>query len=291
MITVYGEGLIDLVPSSAEKLAPLVPSLGGGPFNVARACGRLGCDTRFVSRLSTDGFGQNLVDALAGAGVDTSQVLRGHEPTTLAVTSLAEDGSASYQFYTDGTADRFAEPVAATSGYACFGTVSLSLEPAASRYAAACASCAANGVVVCIDPNIRPNYNTPTHREFLGTMLPHVTVLKMSDDEEEFMGDVSEVPVVITTLGGFGTRVRAPFGTLEVAAPRVDVSDTIGAGDTVMAALMAEFERLGLDRDGILGLGEDEWLPILEFAATAAAITVTRVGADTPTRDEVEAGV
>lgn len=290
MITVYGEGLIDLVPSSAERLAPLVPALGGGPFNVARACGRLGCETRFVSRLSTDAFGQDLINALASANVDTSQVLRGDEPTTLAVTSVAEDGSASYQFYVDGTADRFAEPEAATSGFACFGTVSLSLEPAASRYAAACAESAANGAVVCLDPNIRPLYNSLAHREFLGTMLPHVTVLKMSDAEEEFMGDVSSVPVVIVTRGGSGISVRAPFGSLTVEAPSVKVADTIGAGDTVMAALMAECERRGLDRDGILALSEDEWRSILEFAATAAAITVTRVGADTPTRGEVEEG-
>lgn len=291
MITVYGEGLIDLVPSSAERLAPLVPALGGGPFNVARACGRLGCETRFVSRLSTDAFGQDLINALDWANVDTSQVLRGDEPTTLAVTSLAEDGSASYQFYVDGTADRFAEPEAATSGFACFGTVSLSLEPAASRYAAACAESAANGAVVCLDPNIRPLYNSPAHRKFLGTMLPHVTVLKMSDAEVEFMGDVSSVPVVIVTRGGAGISVRAPFGSLTVEAPSVKVADTIGAGDTVMAALMAEFERRGLDRDGILALGEDEWRGILTFAATAAAITVMRVGADTPTRGEVEEGL
>lgn len=291
MITVYGEGLIDLVPSSAERLAPLVPALGGGPFNVARACGRLGYETRFVSRLSTDAFGQDLINALDSANVDTSQVLRGDEPTTLAVTSLAEDGSASYQFYVDGTADRFAEPEAATSGFACFGTVSLSLEPAASRYAAACAESAANGAVVCLDPNIRPLYDSPAHREFLGTMLPHVTVLKMSDTEEEFMGDVSSVPVVIVTRGDSGISVRAPFGSLTVEAPSVKVADTIGAGDTVMAALMAEFERRGLDRDGILALGEDEWRGILTFAATAAAVTVTRVGADTPTRGEVEEGL
>ncbi|MGS2664770.1 carbohydrate kinase family protein [Corynebacterium glucuronolyticum] len=291
MITVYGEGLIDLVPSSAERLAPLVPALGGGPFNVARACGRLGCETRFVSRLSTDAFGQDLINALDSANVDTSQVLRGDEPTTLAVTSLAEDGSASYQFYVDGTADRFAKPEAATSGFACFGTVSLSLEPAASRYAAACAESAANGAVVCLDPNIRPLYDSPAHREFLGTMLPHVTVLKMSDAEEEFMGDVSSVPVVIVTRGDSGISVRAPFGSLTVEAPSVKVADTIGAGDTVMAALIAEFERRGLDRDGILALGEDEWRGILTFAATAAAITVTRVGADTPTRGEVEEGL
>ena len=222
--------------------------------------------------------------------MDTSQVLRGDEPTTLAVTSVAEDGSASYQFYVDGTADRFAEPEAATSGFACFGTVSLSLEPAASRYAAACAESAANGAVVCLDPNIRPLYNSPAHREFLGTMLPDVTVLKMSDAEEEFMGDVSSVPVVIVTRGGSGISVCAPFGSLTVEAPSVKVADTIGAGDTVMAALMAECERRGLDRDGILALSEDEWRSILEFAATAAAITVTRVGADTPTRGEVAEG-
>ena len=87
---------------------------------------------------------------------------------------------------------------------------------------------------------------------------------------------------MVTTLGGSGIRVRAPFGVAEVSAPSVQVADTIGAGDTVMAALVHQFDARGLDRDGLLALREDEWHEILDFAARAAAVTVSRTGADTP---------
>lgn len=137
MITVCGEGLVDLVPLSAldseikdPRLTPLVPALGGGPFNVAIAAARQGEPTQFLSRVSTDNFGNSIMDRLAEENVDTSLVQRGPEPTTLAVTSLNPDGSASYSFYLEGTADRLVDPPTdITTDIACFGTVSLALEP------------------------------------------------------------------------------------------------------------------------------------------------------------------
>lgn len=281
-ITVYGEALVDLVPAAADPLAPLTPALGGGPFNVARALGRLGADVAFQSRLSDDAFGRALHDSLAADGVDLSRCPQGPEPTSLAVTALAPDGSAAYTFYVDGTADRLAEPEPVAEGYAVFGTLSLALEPASLRYAAAARQSADAGAVVCLDPNIRPAFASEKHRLFLRGMLDSVTLLKLSDEEVEFLGDTSHVPVVVTTLGGDGIRVRAPFGTAEVATPAVEVADTIGAGDTVMAALVHQLAARGLDRSGVAALGEDDWRAILSFAARAAAITISRTGADTP---------
>ena len=282
MITVYGEALVDLVPSSPDPLAPLTPALGGGPFNVARALGRLGSPVAFQSRLSTDAFGSALRQSLLESGVDLSKCAAGSEPTTLAVASLLDDGSASYTFYVNGTADRFAEPVAVTDGYAVFGTLSLALEPASLRYAEAARASADNGAIVCLDPNLRPAFMSEKHRLFLRGFMETTTVLKLSSEEVDFLGDTSHVPVVVTTLGRGGIRVRAPFGTAEVQAPDVEVADTIGAGDTVMAALVHQFDARGLDRSALLALGADEWREILDFAARAAAITVSRTGADTP---------
>ena len=281
-ITVYGEALVDLVPAGAGPLAPLTPALGGGPFNVARALGRLGADVAFQSRLSDDAYGTALRDSLAADGVDLSRCLTGKEPTTLSVASLDADGAATYTFYVDGTVDRLAEPVPVSGGYAVFGTLSLALEPASLRYAEAARQSADAGAVVCLDPNIRPAFASEKHRLFLRGMLEAVTVLKLSDEEVEFLGDTSHVPVVVTTLGGGGIRVHAPFGTAEVQAPQVKVADTIGAGDTVMAALVYQFAARGLDRCALLDLGAEEWREILDFAARAAAVTVARTGADTP---------
>ena len=282
MITVYGEALVDLVPSAPGPLAPLTPALGGGPFNVARALGRFGASVAFQSRLSSDAYGVVLRQSLLDAGVDLSLCPSGEEPTTLAVTALRDDGSASYTFYVNGTADRLADPVPVEDGYAVFGTLSLALEPGSLRYAEAARASADNGAIVCLDPNLRPAFSSEKHRLFLRGLLESVTVLKLSDEEVEFLGDTSDVPVVVTTLGGDGIRVRAPFGVCEVQAPAVEVADTIGAGDTIMAALVHQFDARGLDRSALLALGADEWREILDFAARAAAITVSRTGADTP---------
>lgn len=287
MITVYGEALVDLVPTSPQPLAPLAPALGGGPFNVARALGRLGADVSFQSRLSRDSFGELLRDSLIDANVDLTHCKYGDEPTSLAVAALDDSGSASYTFYVDGTADRLATPAPVSEGFAVFGTLSLALEPGAQRYAWAAEASARNGAVVCLDPNIRPAFASRKHRLFLRGMLESVTVLKLSDEEVDFLGDTSHVPVVVTSRGEAGIHVRAPFGECAVAAPRVDVADTIGAGDTIMAALVHQFASRNLTRSELLDLNEKQWRDILAYAARAAAITVSRTGADTPTADEM----
>ena len=225
------------------------------------------------------------MERLHREGVDTSLVQRGDEPTTLAVCNIGEDGSATYSFYTEGTADRLVEPVLADVPWACFGTVSLALEPGASRYAELLQELAAQGTKVALDPNIRPFFATPAHREFLLSLLPHVTLLKLSEEEVEFLGEdaLSQVPVVVTTRGAEGLSVRTDSVSLQVPPVTVEVADTIGAGDTVMAALLRQL----VERD-ISALSVEEWQEILHFAATAAAITVSRTGAQPPTLSEVE---
>lgn len=107
MIVVGGEALVDLVPAEpGGALAPLVPTLGGGPYNAALAASRLGAPCSFLSRISVDAFGDALLLRLRESDVGTDLVQRGPEPTSLAVVALACDGSARYSFYTDGTADR-----------------------------------------------------------------------------------------------------------------------------------------------------------------------------------------
>lgn len=315
-IAVYGEGLVDLVPvpqnspldnampeaQSAAQASPtdavLVPALGGGPFNVARAAARLGAQVEFHSRLSTDPFGQALVDSLHAEGVDISPVQRGSEPTTLALTHIRPDGSAEYSFYAGGTADRLAEPAISVSDIVCFGTCSLALEPAASRYVDVLKQHSDRGTLVALDPNIRPFFDTQEHRARLLELLEHVHLLKLNDEEVEFFGEeaLRRVPVVVTTLGSQGIHVRAGLnGTDEVSltvdSAAVEVVDTIGAGDTVMAALLSQLAHRGV-RTGaaLLGLTAGEWEELLTFAAIAAGITVSRQGANPPTLKEVRAG-
>lgn len=137
MIVVAGEALIDLVPQGADALVDLRPARGGGPYNTAVALGRLGSPTAFCSRVSYDVYGEALLDGLREADVDVSSVQRGPEPTTLALASVGEDGSAGYSFYVEGSADRlFEAPDRLPEGTRAvsFGTCSLVLEPGASAY-------------------------------------------------------------------------------------------------------------------------------------------------------------
>ncbi|MFD4478204.1 carbohydrate kinase [Streptomyces sp. NPDC058471] len=308
MIVVAGEALIDLVPqepagapgSGDAGLPALAPRLGGGPYNTAVALGRLGSPVAFCSRISADAFGDALLAGLRAAGVDVSYVQRGAEPTTLAVASIGADGSAGYSFYVEGTADRlFAAPerlpddVRAVS----FGTCSLVLEPGASAYEQLMRREAARGVFTALDPNIRagliPDANA--YRARFKSWLPSVALLKLSEEDASWLGGTprewlaSGPGAVVITRGGKGLTVfTRDGGEWSVPGEPVDVVDTIGAGDTVNAALLHGLSaRDALSVESLSGLGADSWGEVLRFAARAAAVTVSRAGAEPPYAKEL----
>ncbi|KQB87389.1 carbohydrate kinase family protein [Corynebacterium lowii] len=291
MISVYGEGLIDLVPESPTPLAPLKPALGGGPYNVAIAAARQGSTVAFHSRLSADAFGQALAERLRSEGVNTEHVQRGDEPTTLAVSAIDAAGAATFHFYNEGTADRLVTPQALPTDIACFGTCSLAWEPGASRYAEVLKELAGRGTLIALDPNIRPSFATPEHRDFLLGLLPYVTILKLSEEEVDFFGglDALRAPVVIVTRGGEGLSVHTDALSAAVPSPAITVVDTIGAGDTVMGTLLRIIDEKQISPAEVAGLNQTSWEEILHTCAAAAAITCSRAGAQPPTREELEA--
>lgn len=288
VIVVGGEALIDLVPV-AEPPGALLPRPGGGPYNTALALGRLGADAAFCSRVSQDGFGASLLAGLRAAGVDLSLVQRGPEPTTLAVPSLAPDGSAAYGFYVEGTADRlFRLPAALPRGVRALalGTCSLVLEPGASAYEALLRREHGRGLPTFLDPNIRPALiaEPDAYRKRFRSWLPYVSVLKLSEEDAAWLGGrVSDwlaagPTAVVLTRGAGGLTVWTREGAEHsVPACRVDVVDTIGAGDTVNAALL---HRLS-------GGGPVDWPEVLSYAARAAALTCARAGAEPPYASEL----
>ncbi|WKK22507.1 carbohydrate kinase [Streptomyces olivoreticuli] len=293
MIVVAGEALIDLVPGEAGDgvLPALLPRRGGGPYNTAVALGRLGAPAAFCSRVSADGFGEALLAGLRAAGVDVSLVQRGPEPTTLAVADVGTDGSAGYAFYAEGTADRLFElpgPLPGTVSL-CLGTCSLVLEPGASAYEALLRREAERGVFTLLDPNVRAGLipDASAYRARFRSWLPHVTLLKLSEEDARWLGGspeqwLAEGPAaVVVTHGAAGLSVHTRSGTRHsVPAPAVEVVDTIGAGDTVNAALLH-----GLAERGALSRGALDtvpWPDVLRFAAHAAALTCTHAGAEPP---------
>ncbi|MGV9885551.1 carbohydrate kinase family protein [Streptomyces sp. NPDC003395] len=302
MIVVAGEALIDLVPQGTGALAALRPALGGGPYNTAVALGRLGSPTAFCSRVSRDAFGEALLDGLRAAGVDVSAVQRGPEPTTLAVATIDPGGSAAYSFYVDGTADRlFSAPAALPAGTTAvsFGTCSLVLEPGASAYEELMRAAAAQGVFTALDPNIRPGLiaDADAYRARFKSWLPSVTLLKLSEEDALWLGGTPQEwlaagpTAVVITQGGDGlTAFTADGAVHSVPGEPVDVVDTIGAGDTVSAALLHGLATRGaLSPTALTALGPAGWQDLLRFAARAAALTCSRPGAEPPYARELEA--
>jgi fructokinase len=303
VIVVAGEALIDLVPQGPGALAGLTPALGGGPYNTAVALGRLGSPTAFCSRLSYDAFGEALLDGLRRAGVDVSGVQRGPEPTTLAVATIDANGSAAYSFYVEGTADRlFRAPAALPDGVRAvsFGTCSLVLEPGASAYEELLRTAAAQGVFTLLDPNIRTGLipDADAYRARFHRWLPSVTLLKLSEEDAGWLGGsprewlAAGPAAVVITRGGEGLTVLTRDGAEHsVPGEKTEVVDTIGAGDTVNAALLHGLAAQDALRPaGLAGLDAAGWTRLLRFAARAAAVTCSRAGAEPPYASELGDG-
>ncbi len=309
-IVVCGESLVDLVHDARSRdaddrgLAPLQPALGGGPFNAAIALGRLGSSVSFFSRVSTDHFGDALMASLRDAGVDTALVQRDPAPTSLALATVGADGSAAYSFYVEGTADRLVTDPGSlpdSVGALAFGTLSLVLEPGASVYARMMAEHHARGRLVLLDPNIRSAVidDPDAYRQRFSEWLSAVDVVKVSDDDADWLAQGPHgshpqdwldagVAAVISTRGADGIAVSTGSGTVAVPAPPIRAVDTIGAGDTTVGALLHWLDRHdALGVDAVRRLGDDDWRAAAAFAARAAAITVSRAGADPPWAGEL----
>jgi fructokinase len=304
VIVVAGEALVDMVPVGDDELTPLAPKLGGGPYNVAVALGRLDVPTSFLSRVSTDHFGEQLIKRLHGSNVRTDLVQRGHENTTLAVVGLAEDGSARYAFYVEGTADRLVEDPAALPADAkavSFGTLSLVLEPGASVYETVLRR-ESKRLLTALDPNIRAGLidDPGAYRKRFRSWLPDVGLLKLSVEDAQWLAEEDDVieiartwisqgpAAVVLTKGGDGLSVITATGQVDVPPVKVDVVDTIGAGDTVQGALLAwlhDHDALSVEK--VRALSSDEWTDALTYAGAAAAITCSRAGAEPPFASEL----
>ncbi|WP_328612673.1 carbohydrate kinase [Amycolatopsis sp. NBC_00355] len=313
MIVVGGEALVDLVPGDPVDstvdggLRALLPRLGGGPYNVALAAGRLGVPTAFLSRVSTDRFGEAMVERLHASDVDTSLLQRGDEPTTLAVVALDAKGAAHYTFYVEGTADRLvADPGALPEEVTALslGTLGMVLEPGASAYEAMLRREAARGVLTVLDPNIREALITDpaAYRARFASWLPDVRLLKISDDDAAWLTEGADpvaaaktwvesgVDAVVLTRGADGVAVITAAGELaHVPSRKVTVVDTIGAGDTVQGALLAWLTTHEVS--DLASLDADAWREALTFAAKAASITVSRSGAEPPTTADMASTV
>ena len=304
MILISGEALIDLIPDPIKANA-YDAVLGGSPYNVAIGLARLGSQTAFVSRISADGNGEALAAALAASGVDLGFVARDIRPTTLAfvMRGTAKTGS-RYSFYLDGTAYDgpwpFPKEWPKAAQHLHVGSFS-----AVERHGEAVVEAmrlAGPSATVSFDPNIRP-FVTPD-RELVARLVERqvslARIVKASEEDLEWLYPARSIAdtlaawtksgprFCVATLGERGALAILGKDKVEIAAPLVEVVDTVGAGDSFMSALLS-----AMDRDHSLGAeapqpARSELEKWLRFAAAASAITCTRKGSDPPTRVEVE---
>jgi len=323
MLTVLGELVVDLIPDRAagagtEGTAPrFVARPGGNALNVAVAAGRLGHPVHLLARFGTGPLAGNLRRHAELAGVDVSRSVDSGDPVSLAVVGLGADGSADYGFHVLGAADwqwTDAEVEAAwpTGGTALHvGSISSWTAPGCEAIAGLAERLHRDGsALVSVDPNIRVALaegfgNTAAEvRTRLDRLLAVADVVKVSAEDlawlEPGTTDLDEAAqrwaergpgVLLLTDGGAPLRIARPGRPLRThTPPTVTVADTVGAGDSLAAGFLTGLLDAGVTtRQALDALDDETLVRIAADASLVAALCCTRVGADPPTRAELDA--
>lgn len=308
---VCGEALYDVFVGEATANGfALDARIGGSAFNVALGLARMGRPVGLFTGMATDALGDRLATTLAAEGVDTGFLRRKPLRTTLALVALGPDGGARYSFYGEGAADRAVTeadlpPLDGLRGL-LFGCLSLLTEPTGSSYLTLARRAAAAGAghpLISLDPNIRPTVepDMAVWRARIAQFAALADLVKISDEDmgHLYPGDSAAavaarwiaggVKLVVVTRGGDGAEAWGSFGSVAVPAPTVTVADTVGAGDSFLAALLTALDEAGhATPAGLAGLDATQAAAALRFAAMAAAVTCSRRGADLPRRTAVE---
>jgi len=311
MILVCGEALYDVFMGgeTASGALGLVAHVGGSPFNVAVGLARLGTPAALFTGLSHDPLGARLRARLEAEGVETRHLVRSDRPTTLSLVGVGADGVPAYTFYGAGSADvslteadlpDLGPEIAALH----FGSYSIAVAPTADALAALAEREA--GRFISLDPNIRPTVEPSMERwrARIGRLLAVAALVKVSDEDLALLEPGADPAViaadwlrrgpelVVVTRGDAGVLAFGRFGRLDLPARRVEVVDTVGAGDTFQAALLDGLSRAGaLSRAALAGLDRGAVAELLSRAAVAAGLTCSRRGADLPTACDLAAAL
>jgi fructokinase len=297
-VWVAGEVLIDLIPNGEDSQ----PIVGGGPANTAKALAKLGIDTQFIDGISSDEYGQMAKDELNTAGVKLDYIKYSDKPTCLAIVSISDLGSATYEFVIENTAtfdfnlEWLPNPQTDRPSLLHIGTLATVIEPGASVLFEWAQSVAKVAQIV-FDPNIRPAVISD-REQYVAQVERWIAIssaVKVSDEDIKWLYpalDIEQVvnnwltkgpSLIVVTYGDKGLAGYRKGEVVIVEAIKVKVVDTVGAGDTVGAILVEAIIKDGLD--SLVGARLET---MLKRAAKAAAITVSRVGANPPISEELE---
>ena len=311
MIVHTGEALIDFIPvEDTQQAAAYRPSPGGSPYNSAIASARLGVPATFLGKISRDFFGDQLVDRLEANGVATDMVARTDAPSTLAFVKKTVHGEARYAFFADHSADRSLLPSDLPTAFdgveaIQFGSISLIADPVSSTVLDLVEREAARRVI-SFDPNVRTVLvsDEADYRRRVARGVKAATIVKVSDEDLEWMSGTADLEVaarglleqgpslVVVTAGEEGAFGVTRGATVKVSAVPTQVSDTIGAGDSFHAALLAWLHHRGtLTVSAVAEIGAENLKAMLRFASVVASHTCARPGADPPHLGDLDAKV
>lgn len=303
-IVTIGEALIDFIP--LQKGVPLSEvvsferNAGGAPLNVAANVAKRGGKSSIITQLGNDSFGDYIFDVIKKSGVGTDKIFRTSEANTaLAFVSLSSDGNRSFSFYRNPCADLLLESEKITDEmfddcYALhFCSVDLIESPAKHAHKRAIKLAKENGAIISFDPNVRlPLFREPSQcYDAIWEFMPYADILKVSDDELEFIfgTDKTEdvvrrvmdmgVRMLLITLGADGACLFTKELNVKIGGIDVQVVDTTGAGDSFIGSFLYALSEKGRVADVFDNLSEGEAREILEFANRCAANTTTQKGA------------
>lgn len=309
-----GEALIDFIPHekgvALKDVSNFFRVAGGAPLNVAAAVSKLGGKSTILTKLGVDGFGDHILEEVKPLGVDVSKVLRTREANTaLAFVSLKEDGERDFSFYRNPSADmllnedEIEEDTFEEGGILHFCSVSLIDAPIKDAHRKAIEFAKKNNCIISFDPNVRlPLWeSSQACREAILEFLPFANIVKISDEELEFITGIKDekealsfllqgdVEVIIYTKGTNGAEFITKNRIVFAPAFKVKAQDTTGAGDSFIGSLLYQVADSEYSLEELVKLDEEKVKSILTFSNATAALTVCKRGAigALPTKEEV----
>ncbi len=303
-LVAIGEALIDFIPSRKgcdfDDVDSFFPAVGGAPANVCAAFSKLGGSSVFLTQLGDDPFGHKIVRTLNKAGIDTSRIMLTDEANTaLAFVSLAADGNRTFSFYRKPSADMLytAEKVDKSAFEDIFAlhfcSVSLGDFPMKDAHKRAIGYAREKDALVSFDPNLRLMLwdSTEALKKAVLEFIPETDILKLSDDELEFItgeDDIEKalpvlfekgVKLVLFTCGKDGMSVFTRKAGAHVKSPEVEVVDTTGAGDASIGSFLWKLNDFDINLSNIDNISEEILKEALEFSTAFCTISVQHKGA------------
>ncbi|WP_457967327.1 carbohydrate kinase [Arthrobacter sp. D1-29] len=300
LVTVIGESLVDIIDDPRQGNTARETHPGGSPLNVAVGCARLGLQTKLVTHFAEDPYGQLIAEHLENNGVES--IVGGSQPTSTALATLDGTGAARYTFGVNwdiNGASIAALAAVESSVHVHTGSIATVLPPGSTSVMGLIEE-ASQHATISFDPNCRPaiSPDKAAARKQAEAFVASSDIVKASDEdlrwlypdrtlEESMNAWLALGPAMVAlTRGANGPVLLSRSGRADIPGEAVSVTDTVGAGDSFMAALisgLAQLDALGAAaRQRLHGITQDQLDGLARYAKRAAGITCTRPGANPP---------